>query len=118
MKIEFRKISAVESPFEMKNDLFSSKGTFKKLSSNLVEINFTLNADLSLICDRCGEEYLSHTDETMNLKVSDGSFEGESLDVIECHDHFVDFDSVISGEIEAIKSDYHYCEKCNKTSGE
>jgi len=118
MKIEFRKISSVKSPFEIKNELFFSKGTFKKLSSNLVEIDFRLKADLSLICDRCGKEYLSSIDEMMILKVSDGSYESETLDIIESYDHFVDFDSVISSEIEVIKSDYHYCKNCNKTSGE
>ncbi len=118
MKIEFRKISAHKSPFELENDLFSSKGSFRKLSADLVEIDFALNAQLLLVCDRCGQEHVLAIDEKMNLKVSDGSFEGEDLDVIENYDHIVDFDSIISGEIEAIKSDYHYCEKCNKISGE
>ncbi len=102
----------------MKNEFFSAKGSFRKLSSTLVAIEFALSADLPLECDRCASEYMYRLDEKMSLKVSDGGYEGESLDVIECFDHFVDFDSVISGEIEAIRSDYHYCEKCNKTSGE
>ncbi len=118
MKIEFRKISGAAAPFEMNNELFLCQGSFKKLSQRLVDLNFHLKSDISLICDRCGDSYVDHIDDKMHLKVYDGNFEGDDLDMIECHDHFVDFDAIISGEIEAIKSDYHYCKNCKEIQGE
>lgn len=50
--------------------------------------------------------------------MADGCFEGEDLDVIEVFDHCVDFDAVVSGEIEAYRSDYHICKKCKEIEGE
>jgi len=114
MRIEFRKITSNASPFEIKNSTFISKGTFRKLSHKLVEIDFHLYAPSQLICDRCGSSYLHEVDEKISLKVSDGAFEGEDLDVIECFDHYVDFDAIISSEIEAERSDYHICPECKK----
>jgi len=115
MRIEFRKITANASPFEIKNRTYISKGTFRKLSHSLVELDFRLYAPGKRICDRCGAEYLHEVDERITLKVSDGAFKGEDLDVIECFDHYVDFDAIISGEIEAEKSDYHFCPQCQQT---
>ena len=120
MRIEFRKITPNASPFEIKNSTYICKGTFKRLSHNLVQVDFHLYAPSKLICDRCGSEYLHEMDEKMSLKVSDGTFEGEDLDVIEYFDHYVDFDAIMSSEIEAVKSDYHFCPQCMKeqTEGE
>ena len=120
MKIEFRKITSSASPFEIKKSTFISRGTFRKLSQRLVELNFHLYAPSMLVCDRCGEEYLHKMDQNISLKVSDGTFEGEDLDVIEYFDHYVDFDAIMLSEIEAEKSDYHFCPNCIKqeTTGE
>ncbi len=118
MKIEFRKVSNIKTPFEIKNDLLFCQGTFKKLSHKVVDINFTLQADITLSCDRCGESYIDQVDEKMHLQVCDGNYDGDDLDIVECYDHYVDFDAIISGEIEAIKSDYHYCKNCKETQGE
>ncbi len=89
-----------------------------KLSQKLVELDFHLDARSELVCDRCGESYEAHIDERLKLKVADGCFEGEDLDVVEVFDHFIDFDAIVSGEIEAIRSDYHFCNRCKQTEGE
>ena len=120
MKIEFRKITSNASPFEIKNSTFISRGTFRKLSHKLALLDFHLYAPAKLVCDRCGSEYLHELDKKVSLKVSDGTFEGEDLDVIEFFDHYVDFDAIMTSEIEAEKSDYHFCPKCKnqETTGE
>ncbi len=120
MRIEFRKITSNASPFEIKKSTFISRGTFRKLSQKLVELDFHLYAPTMLVCDRCGNEYLHKMDKKISLKVSDGAFEGEDLDVIEYFDHYVDFDAIMLSEIEAEKSDYHFCPNCKnqETTGE
>jgi len=118
MKIEFRKITPNVTPFRLKTDTYTCEGAFQKLSQKLVEIDFHLNAKSTLICDRCGDTYEDAIDENMKLKVADGCFEGEDLDVIEVFDHVVDFNAIVSGEIETIESDYHFCNKCKETQGE
>lgn len=118
MKIEFRKITPNRTPFALEKEFYKCEGNFRKLSQKLVEIDFHLDADTSLICDRCGARYDEKIDENIALKVADGCFEGEDLDVIEVFDHCVDFDAVVSGEIEAYRSDYHICKKCKEIEGE
>ncbi len=102
----------------MKTDRYRCEGNFRKISQNLAEIAFHLVAQSPLVCDRCAEEYVYPIDEQVILRVSDGCFEGDDLDVIEVFDHIIDFDKIINSEIETIRSDYHFCPKCKETQGE
>jgi len=118
MRIAFRKISSQKGRFELKIDSLSFNGTFKRDRDDLVVLDSIIKGEINLLCDRCGEEFMKHYDEPLTLKVSEGYYEGDDLDVIESHDHFVDFDMIALSEIEAIKNEYHYCDKCNDLEGE
>ncbi len=118
MRIEFRKITPNRTPFCLETERYHCRGDFRRLSQKLVALDFHLKATDTLLCDRCGESFFHTIDEAMHLKVSDGYFEGEDLDVIEVFDHCVDFDTIVSGEIETVRSDYHFCEKCKENQGE
>ena len=118
MRIEFRKITSNVTPFSLETEAYKCEGSFRKLAHKLVEIDMHLDATSELVCDRCGETFPHHIDENMKLRITDGYFEGEDLDVIEVFDHFVDFDTIVSGEIETIRNDYHICDKCKENQGE
>jgi len=112
MKIEFRKIPYTKSDFEIVDNFVVCKGVFFKESNRLLLIDMTMNGKTSVDCDICGEAFDLDIDESISLKVSDGISE-EDLDIIECQNHIVDFDEIVQSEISSIKSDYHYCDKCN-----
>ena len=112
MKIEFRKIPYQESPFSITHKKILFEGSFKRDSSRLVSVNSLLSGQISLQCDRCGEDFIENIYEPLVFKVSDGNFSGEDIDIIECENSIIDFDEIVISEIEAIKSDYHYCDTC------
>ncbi len=112
MKIEFRKIPYQESPFSITHKKILFEGSFKRDSSRLVSVNSLLSGQMSLQCDRCGEDFIHKVHEPLVFKVSDGNFSGEDMDIIECENSIIDFDEIALSEIEAIRSDYHYCDTC------
>jgi uncharacterized metal-binding protein YceD (DUF177 family) len=114
MKIELRKITPHEAPFKVDHEGVLIEGVFKKTSSTIVEIDANLTGTLALQCNRCGIDIEKHIEEPLHLKVSDGCFKGDDLDVYECHDGFIHFDEIALSEIETIKYDYHYCDKCDE----
>jgi hypothetical protein len=112
MRIEFRKITKDGSSFELKNDELTFSGNFKRVSNSIVKIDYKLNGKLKHSCDGCAEEFELEICEESSLEVSDGEYSGDDIDIIETFDEFIDFDEIFQSEIEAIKSDYHYCKKC------
>ena len=112
MRVEFRKVSSTLTPFSLKKDGVKFSGDFKKLSSEMVEINLKADGKLLHDCDSCLEEFELIIDESSKLLVSDGVYSGDEIDVIESFDSFLDFDKIAQSELESIRSDYHYCEKC------
>ena len=112
MRVEFRKVSSASTPFSLENDGVECSGDFKKLSSGMIEINLKIEGQLLHNCDGCLEEFELIIDETSKLLVSDGVYSGDEIDVIESFDSFLDFEKIVQSELESIKSDYHYCEKC------
>ncbi len=117
MRIAFRKIALESSPFALHLDGVEFSGNFQR-ENDKVAIQATLKGTLELPCDRCGELFEELRNDTMKLKVHEGYYEGDDLDVIESHDHFVDFEKIAQSEIEAIRSQYHYCDKCKELEGE
>ena len=114
MKIEFRKIAGEFNPFDMEFEGLVIKGNFKKISNSMVVIEFKIDGCLSHPCDICAEDFELFFDENLKLTLNDGNYSGDDMDIIEIYDHFIDFDEIIGSEIEALKSDYHYCDKCKQ----
>jgi hypothetical protein len=112
MKIEFRKITKDGSSFELKNDELLFSGSFKRVSNSIVKIDYKLKGKLLHSCDGCAEDFKLSICEESSLYISDGRYSGDSIDVIETFDGFINFDEIFQSEVETIKSDYHYCEKC------
>jgi len=116
MKIAFRKISSQNAPFELLYEGVSFKGNFKR-DSKFVDITAKIEGEVTLACDRCGADVLVALDEEVAVKVSDGYYDGDDLDIIENHESLVDFDQIAQSEIEALKAEYHYCEICKNIEG-
>lgn len=116
MKIEFRKISSLKTPFEISYEGVSFKGSFKR-DSKLVDVMARVKGEVTLPCDRCGADTHVSLDEDVHVKVSDGHYDGEDLDIIENYESNVDFDQIAQSEIEALKSEYHYCDECKQIEG-
>jgi len=116
MKIEFRKISPQNAPFELFYEGVTFKGNFKR-DSKFVDVVAKIAGEVTLPCDRCGADVELLIDEEVHIKVCDGYYEGDDLDIIENHESHVDFDQIAQSEIEAIKAEYHYCEECKNIEG-
>ena len=112
MKIEFRKVSKQKSPFTMKIENLIVNGEINKLNAYEVKVSLNISGTLRHTCDRCGEEFDLKCMETSSLLISDGEYQGSEIDVIESFDHYIDIDYIVKSEIEAFKSDYHYCDLC------
>jgi len=112
MKIEFRKITKDEKPFLLKDKELVFSGTFKRVSNSIVKVDYKLEGKVLHSCDGCADDFELKISDVSSLEVSDGAYDGDNIDTIETFDGFVDFDEIFQSEIEAIKSDYHYCKKC------
>lgn len=125
MQIEFRKIT--EKPkqihliFDEKKSgvLFEGEhielqGEIMRQDSKLVVFNGNIKGNLQLVCSLSGDEFDVDINESLVLYFSDGIWESQSqskavnaLDVIEFFDGFIDFDFVLTGEIESMRLDYN-----------
>ena len=112
MKVDFYKIKPEGSTFNIELEGLKFEGSLKELSSKLIECKAKLYGKTPHICDRCGDDIELFLDEELNLTISDGAFASDTLDIVEFFDGKIDLEELAQGEIEAIKSDYYYCEKC------
>lgn len=90
------------------------EGEFFKLDNKSVIINATLTGKIIVECNRTLQEFEENIDEKYSLLIYDGEYKGfnKDYDVIETFDGFINFDEILESEIELIKSDYHYIDKC------
>lgn len=116
MKIAFAKVRFQEVPFEIKEQTFALKGSLGASKKNFVTLMGDFNAELELQCDRCGSVVTHHHEESLELLIHDGIYNGsdENLDIIESMDGFIDLDEIIESELSMLKSDYFYCNTCQE----
>ncbi|MDX1809851.1 MAG: DNA-binding protein [Sulfurospirillaceae bacterium] len=114
MKIDFKKIPTSGINFETCSDDIKFYGVATKIQNNLVKCTGTIEGSFVHPCDRCGEEFDVFIKEDVELYASEGIYSEseELLDLIEFFNDFIDFDTMLQGEIESLKSDYLYCDKC------
>jgi uncharacterized metal-binding protein YceD (DUF177 family) len=117
--IDFRKVSASPCPINLRIDGLSLDGTFQKKSKNIVSVNANLKGTLNLPCDSCGEDFDLDINENLELQISNGVLDNvEEFDIIEIFDEKIDFDDIISSEIENIKLDFNHCQNCKDNKKE
>jgi len=115
LRVDFRKVTNKAKDFKIEKDDILFSGEFKK-DKELVDISGKIINSLSVCCDRCGKEFIIKLDEEISIKVNDGVYKGklEDFDVVEFYDGFIDFNDILSSELESIKLDYHLCDKCKE----
>ncbi len=115
MKKSFISLSKDSCKANLEREDVSFSFSTQALSRDLIKCKGKISGNINHICDRCGEEFLLHLDEDVEVLVSDGFAKpsDELQNIIEFFDGQADFDEVFISELEAIKSDYFYCEKCN-----
>jgi hypothetical protein len=115
MKISFAKTGKTPIEFEETLQGCRLKGSLLKISRHEVELDSTLEGEIEMICDRCGEEYLQRVESPLKLTLSEVAVEGRNdLDIMEFPDGMIDIASIIESEINAMTAEYHYCPVCSK----
>jgi len=114
MQIQLRKIHENRHPFSINKKGVICSGEFWRSGKHDVTIEGTIEGDVNLRCDRCGAAFTKHLSEPFHIEVVDRPLKvDESLDVIECPDGIVDFDTICESEIASIESEYHLCPNCS-----
>ncbi|WP_041956165.1 DNA-binding protein [Sulfurospirillum arsenophilum] len=122
MNIEFKKIPANGIHFETSLGDIRFFGEAIKTSKTMVKCTGVMEGNLPHLCDRCAESFKLMVNERVEVFASEGLYEDnegeELLNVIEFFDGSIDIDTMLQSEIEAFKSDYHYCGQCEQLKGE
>ena len=118
MKIEFKKAPQTPKKLEVEFNSVKIVGTFCKISQSLVKIDAKLIGNTDIDCCRCGITDNIELDEKLDFLLSDRIIKNDESEdlVIEIENGLIDFDEIIQGELEAIKSDYHICEQCSQNN--
>ena len=117
MKIEIKKIPFEKREFETEFQNVRLKGIFYKENQNLVKIEANLSGNSEVECIKCASTFERTIDENLKLIITDKIYNGfdEEYDVIEIPSQIIDFNDIISSEIESIKLDFeNICNNCNK----
>lgn len=116
MIIEFKKIPVTGIHFETHVETICFSGEALKVEKTLVKCTGALQGKMLYPCDRCAEVFELSLNENVEVFASEGFYEdkeGEDLlNVVEFFSGAVDFTALCESEIEAFKSDYHYCGTC------
>ncbi len=117
MTIEFKKIPAGGTHFDTTLENVRFWGDAKQVSKHLIQCSGQIEGILSHACDRCAEVFDLHVKESVEVFAHEGFYkdkEGEPLlNIVEFFDGFIDFTALCESELEAFKSDYHYCGQCH-----
>lgn len=116
MTIEFKKIPVGGTCFDIVLEKIRFFGEAKQVNKHLVQCNGTLQGVVPYHCDRCAELFDLKVDEKVEVFAHEGFYkdkEGEPLlNIVEFFDGYIDFTVLCESELEAFKSDYHYCGNC------
>ena len=113
MKIFFDKVGTTAKPVKLAEEGLTLEGTLQKSGYHRVLLDATLNGALSLVCDRCGCDYVESIQTPLKLTLSDQvSEDKDDLDIIEFLDGVIDMTYILQSEMNAIEGAFHYCESC------
>jgi hypothetical protein len=121
LKIELKKIPFNKKEFETSFNGLILKGVFYKENHHLVKIEATLSGEVEVNCNICADTYTKKIEENLKLIITDKIYNGfdDEYDVIEIFSQFIDFDDIITSEIESHKLDFeNICDNCKKEQAE
>ena len=114
MKIVFDKVGHTAKPVALEVQGVTLNGTLQKSGYHRVLLDATMEGELSLVCDRCGQTYDQKIATPLKLTLSDEvSEDKDDLDIIEFLDGVIDVTYIIESEINAIEGAFHYCDRCD-----
>ncbi|RUM55646.1 MAG: hypothetical protein DSY40_03665 [Nautilia sp.] len=118
MKIALKKIPFNKSDFETKLDNLTLKGIFFKEDNNSAKIEATLSGEVEVECIKCLSPFKREINEELKLIITDRVYNGfdEEYDIVEIDSNIIDFDDIITSEIESIKLEYNICDKCKDSN--
>ncbi len=116
MKIECRRIGKTPIEFKLEKEEIRFFGSIVFQKGSLFYVNAHIDGHFRAPCDICAEPFDTILDETIEILVSDGVYEGmdETLDVVEMMDSVVDIETIFHSEVELIKCDYRRCPNCDE----
>ena len=117
MKIEIKKIPLEKREFKTEFQNVQLKGIFYKENQNLVKIEANINGEIEVECVKCASTFNRTINEDLKLIITDKIYNGfdEEYDVIEIPSQIIDFNDIISSEIESIKLDFeNVCDNCHE----
>jgi len=113
MVILFDKINSTPKPISIKSDNILLDGFLTKSGYHRVSIKASLQGNIELSCDRCGDNYMFNFDKNLTLTLTDLiSEDKDDLDIIEFLDNKIDVKYILDGEINRVKTSFHYCKEC------
>jgi uncharacterized metal-binding protein YceD (DUF177 family) len=85
-------------------------------NNDIVFCNQEIIGKIEAICNRCGKNIIVNIKEKSNFLISNGTYNGfdDKYDIIETNNGIINFNEILYGELELIKSDYFYCSVCEK----
>ncbi len=114
MKILFDKVQYTPKDFRFEEGGLLFKGSLTRTGGHSIELEGTINGDVELDCNRCGATFHYPYETTLKLLLSDQIVGNkDDLDIIEFLDGQIDISYILESEINALKSDYLYCPKCD-----
>lgn len=121
MQIEFKKIPTTGVSFEVSLEDITVVGNATKIDKTMVRLDGTMRGTVAHACDRCATEFALSVNERVEVFASDGLYEDKSgedlLNIVEFFDGSINFDTILQSELEALRSDYHYCGGCEQIQG-
>ena len=116
MKILFDKVGQSAKSFHKEIEGIAFDGVLQKSAHHRVMLLGEMKGSLPVACNRCGSQFDYELDSTLRLTISDQIVEDkDDLDIIEFLDGKIDITFILQSEMNTIKSDYHYCDKCQKS---
>jgi uncharacterized metal-binding protein YceD (DUF177 family) len=113
MVLAFRKVSNYPSSLNFNEGGIEFEGEIEKVSAHTIQLCGTLRADIEVECNRCASAFHVTICEDLQLNITDTPSLVEDLDTIECLNGEIDIASILLSEVQAYKSDYIYCSKCD-----
>lgn len=113
MKTEFSKIKG-EKSFVLEIDGVEVTYSIKPKNRELLFCNQKMVGEIETLCNRCGTDLTVNVDENSEFLISSGVYNGfdDQLDIVEAEDGVIDFNDILYGELQLLKSDYFYCSDC------
>ncbi|NPA55810.1 MAG: hypothetical protein GXO40_05520 [Epsilonproteobacteria bacterium] len=114
MKIDIKKIPPQKKEFKTSLDGLTLEGEFYR-DNNLVKIEARLYGQVEVECNKCANTFIREIDDELKLIITNQIYNGfdDEYDVIEIFSQLIDFDDIITSEIESIKLDFdNICESC------